>query len=58
MPARSRAQVRKMYALYRQGKITRRELSHYQVTGAGWKRLPERVKAKKRTRRKKRKRRS
>lgn len=48
MPAGSKAQYKKMFVLYRQGKITRRELDEY-TRGVSYKSLPRR-----KTKRKKR----
>lgn len=49
-PAKSQAQFRMMHLLFRQGKITKAELDRY-VDSVSYKRLPERVKKKRRTKR-------
>jgi len=46
VPAKSRAQMRKMFALAAEGAITKTQLARFTPTSAEYKRLPER-KAKK-----------
>jgi len=43
MPAKSRAQFRKMYQLYEDGEITKEELDKF-TKGVDYKRLPKRKK--------------
>jgi len=47
MPAKSKAQYRKMYVLYKQGKITKQELEEF-TKGVNYKRLPKKKRKKRR----------
>lgn len=53
MPAKSKAQMRKMFVLFRQGKITKKQLDDFTGSGVNYKKLPAR-KTKKKPKRKKR----
>ena len=41
MPAKSKAQFKKMFVLYKQGKITKKQLDEF-TKGVGYKSLPKR----------------
>lgn len=45
MPARSKAQFKKMFILYKQGKITKEELNEF-THGVDYKKLPAKKRAK------------
>jgi len=54
MPAKSKAQFKKMFALYKEGKITKNELDKF-THGVDYKNLPTRKTTKRKTTRRKRK---
>lgn len=54
MPFKSKAQRRKFYQLYKQGKISKATLMEWERASKG-KKLPERVRPKKKTKRRRKK---